>query len=100
LNTNTVNKLFEEVGYIYAKTLFRGYLKECLKYPNKFQSQIPNWFGLTQFDDNICEGVVIRPVELCFFGNNARVMIKNKNEKWEEKSYQKKENRLKRSKLY
>jgi len=90
LNTDTVNELFEAAGFIYAKTLFRGSLEECLKYPNKFQSQISRWLGLPQFEDNICEGVVIRPVEPCFFGNHARVMLKNKNEKWEEKSYQKK----------
>jgi Rnl2 family RNA ligase len=90
LDTDTINELFEATGIFYAKTLFRGPLEECLKYPNKFQSQISGWLHLPQFEDNVCEGVVIRPVEPCFFGNNARVMLKNKNEKWEEKSCQKK----------
>ncbi len=90
LNTDIVNELFEAAGFIYAKTLFRGSLKKCLKYPNKFQSQISQWLGLPQFEENICEGVVILPVEPCFFGNHAQMMLKNKNEKWEEKSYQKK----------
>lgn len=90
LNTDTVNELFEEAGFFYAKALFRGHLEECLNYPNKFQSQISRWLNLPLFEDNICEGVVIRPIEPCFFGNHARVMLKNKNEKWAEKSYQKK----------
>ncbi len=93
------NEVFEEAGFIYAKTLFRGSLNECLNYPNKFQSQISGWLGLPQFDENICEGVVIRPVEPCFFGNHARVMLKNKNEKWEEKSYQKKRKPLEKEEV-
>ena len=99
LNTDTVNELFEAAGFFYAKTLFRGHLEECLKYPNKFQSQISRWLNLPPFEENICEGVVIRPVEPCFFGNRSRVMLKNKNEKWEEKSYQKKRKPLEKEEL-
>ncbi|GAB1450637.1 hypothetical protein MASR2M47_06930 [Draconibacterium sp.] len=99
LNTDLVNELFEEVGFIYAKTLFRGSLEECLKYPNNFQSQISQWLGLPQFEDNICEGIVIRPVEPCFFENRARVMLKSKNEKWEEKSYLKKRKPLEKEEV-
>lgn len=84
LDTDTINNLFETVGFIYAKTLFRGSLNDCLQYPNSFQSQIPQWLGLPNLEQNICEGVVIRPVQPCFFKNGSRVLIKNKNKKWTE----------------
>ena len=62
LPVDEVNDLFEANGFFYAKTLFRGTLAECLKYPNAFQSKIAEWLGLPAIDDNICEGIVIRPV--------------------------------------
>lgn len=45
-------------------------------------------------DDNICEGVVIRPVEPCYLRNGSRVIIKNKNERFAEKKSGKKRNKL------
>ena len=86
LDTDTINGFFEEAEFFYAKTLFRGTLDDCLAYPNEFQSQIAVWLGLPQIENNTCEGVVIRPVKPLFFKNRARVMLKNKNEKWAEKS--------------
>jgi Rnl2 family RNA ligase len=82
LDTDTINSLFETVGFLYARTLFRGSLNDCLQYPNNFQSQISKWIGLPDLAQNICEGVVIRPIQPCFFRNGSRVLIKNKNEKW------------------
>lgn len=84
LDTETINELFETAGFIYAKTLFRGSLDDCLKYPNNFQSTIPKELGLPDLKQNICEGVVIRPVKPCFFRNGSRVLIKNKNDHWRE----------------
>lgn len=84
LDTDTMNSLFETVGFLYAKTLFRGLLTDCLQYPNNFQSQISRWLGLPDLQQNICEGVVVRPVQPCFLRNGSRVLIKNKNEKWTE----------------
>lgn len=57
-----VNELFEELGFIYVKTLFQGTLTECLKYPIAFQSKIAEWLGFPAIDDNICEGIVIRHI--------------------------------------
>lgn len=86
LNVVEANKLFENHGFFYAKTLFRGTLKEALQYPNAFDSKIPSWLKLPEIKDNICEGVVIKPVEPLFLPNGSRIIIKNKNEKWTEKS--------------
>lgn len=89
-----VNELFEEFGFIYAKTLFQGTLTECLKYPNAFQSKIAEWLGFPAIDDNICEGIVIRPVEPMYLRNGSRVLIKSKNERFAEKKSVKKRNKL------
>lgn len=86
LNVDLANKLFEKTGFFYAKTLFKGSLTDCLKYPNDFNSLIPEWLGLPSLATNIVEGVVIRPVDALFFGNGSRVLLKNKNEKWAEKA--------------
>ncbi|WP_299883253.1 RNA ligase family protein [uncultured Lacinutrix sp.] len=86
LNVIEVNQLLEAHGFFYAKTLFRGQLKESLEYSNTFESKIPKWLKLPEIKDNICEGVVIKPVEPHFLPNGNRVIIKNKNAKWSEKS--------------
>lgn len=85
LSVNEMNKFFEEGGFFYAKTLLEGSLEECLLYPNAFQSRIAEWMGLPPIEDNICEGVVIRPEETVFFRNGSRLLLKNKNSKFSEK---------------
>jgi len=94
LPVDEVNDLFEANGFFYAKTLFRGTLAECLKYPNAFQSKIAEWLGLPAIDDNICEGIVIRPVVPMYLKNGSRVLIKSKNERFAEKKSVKKRNKL------
>jgi len=84
-NVDLANELFEKFDFFYAKTLFKGRLLDCLKYPNEFNSLIPDWLGLPALATNIVEGVIIRPVTTLFFDNGSRVLLKNKNEKWSEK---------------
>ncbi len=85
LSVHESNELFEEGKFLYAKTLFEGTIDECLSYPNAFQSHIAEWLGLPPVEDNICEGVVLRPVEAVFFRNGSRLLLKNKNSKFAEK---------------
>jgi len=68
----------------FLPTLKTGTLKECLEYPNEFQTTIPSMRGLPEIEGNICEGVVIRPITPQYFGP-TRVILKNKNEKFSEK---------------
>lgn len=84
LDVETASRLFENFGFIYAKTLFKGSLKDCLKFSSEFKTTIPNEYGLPELDGNICEGVVIRPIQPSFLRTGSRVLIKNKNEKWAE----------------
>ncbi|AKK73206.1 hypothetical protein OK18_11830 [Chryseobacterium gallinarum] len=85
LDTEIINPIFEETGFFYAKTLFQGTLEEALRYPNVFNSKIPVWLGLPEMN-NMCEGTIIKTLKTRYFGNGARVILKNKNEKWIEKS--------------
>lgn len=85
LDTEIINLIFEETGFFYAKTLFQGTLEEALRYPNVFNSKIPVWLGLPEMN-NMCEGTIIKTLKTRYFGNGARVILKNKNEKWIEKS--------------
>jgi Rnl2 family RNA ligase len=84
LDVETASRLFENFGFIYAKTLFKGSLKDCLAFSNEFKTTIPLEYGLPELNGNICEGVVIRPIQPSFLRTDSRVLIKNKNEKWAE----------------
>ena len=95
LSVDEANGFFEQGDFFYAKTLFRGTLNECLKYPNLFQSQISGWLGLPPIEGNICEGIVIRPVEPTYLRNGSRVLLKSKNAHFaEKKSIKKREPKL------
>ena len=86
LDVDDFIELCEEFNFFYAKELFRGTLKECMKYTNKYNSHIPIWLDENKNDIpevNICEGNVIKPVKNIYL-NDKRIIIKNKNENWTE----------------
>ena len=86
LDLEYVNSLFEKHELFHAKTLFEGSLDDCLNYPNLFPTTIPSLLGYPAIDPNTCEGVIIKPLETCYFNSGSRVILKNKNEKWAENS--------------
>ena len=67
-------------------------LSEALEYPNDKLSVVSQQLNLPQIEDNIMEGVVIRPWNSDFWMGQARVIIKNKNANFSEKSHAKKIN--------
>jgi Rnl2 family RNA ligase len=85
LTVDEMNAFFERGDFFYAKTLFRGTLAKCLKYPNDAPSMISQWLGLPPIEDNICEGIVIRPVAPTYLRNGSRVLLKSKNARFAEK---------------
>ncbi|MDR1582132.1 MAG: RNA ligase, Rnl2 family [Prevotellaceae bacterium] len=95
LTVDEANTFFEEADFFYAKTLFKGTIDECLQYPNVFPSCISGWLGLPPIEDNICEGIVIRPSEPIYFQNGARVLLKSKNSRFAEKKAIKKRIKVK-----
>ena len=89
LNPDEMADVFEKNDIFYSKSLFRGTLDECLEFNNAFQSNIPTWLGLPPIEDNICEGVVFKPMVPYFFNNGDRILLKNKNERFSEKKKEK-----------
>lgn len=89
LNPDEMADVFEKNDIFYSKSLFRGTLDECLEFNNAFQSNIPTWLGLPPIEDNICEGVVFKPMRPYFFNNGDRILLKNKNERFSEKKKEK-----------
>lgn len=86
LNHDLVYELCTEYELPHVPVLFLGTFQECLEYPNEFQSHVPAMLGLPLIEDNICEGVVIRPVQPKFYWRGGRIILKNKNAKWSEKA--------------
>ena len=90
LSVDEANNFFENSGFFYAKTLYKGDLKSSLDFLNSFESCISKWLGLPAIENNICEGTIIKPAIPAFLKNGSRVIIKNKNSKWEENKKKKK----------
>lgn len=88
LNVDAANDLFKETGLLYAKTLFRGSIEDCLAYPNDFDSTVPEDLGLPSLTPNIVEGTIVRPAITRYLGTGNRIILKNKNERWSEKKRQ------------
>lgn len=78
------DKICQEYGIPYSKSLFTGSLSECMNYSNEFQSTIPVELGLPEIENNTCEGVVIRPELDLRVNTGERAILKNKNGKFSE----------------
>lgn len=81
VDNDTFDSLCKEYSVPFIPTMFEGNLQECLEFNNVFNSTIPALYGLPPFDENICEGVVIKPVVPVFLGD-SRVILKNKTQKF------------------
>lgn len=90
LDWNVTEDMFEDLFIPYAPVLKTGTFEECMKFPNDNETVIPEEYSLPKIENNISEGVVIKPNKAVYFGNGSRVILKNKNEKFTEKSKTKK----------
>jgi len=93
MDTDEVHKWLERYG-ILNSLIFTGAFKECLECSNEFQTTIPGMLGLPPIDDNICEGIVLRPIIPAFFPCGSRVILKSKNPRFAEKENKKKTPRV------
>ncbi len=83
-------KLMEYAEVKTAPKLFTGSFDEVMDFPNNNFSVVYKEYNLPEIVDNIMEGVVIKSIEPKFFGNHQRVILKNKNEKFKERTANKK----------
>ena len=85
-NVTSVYNLCSRVNLVSVPILAVGTFDEMLKYPNDFNDTTGHdLFNLPYIENNIAEGVVIRPLNSLRFGNGSRVIIKNKNDKFKER---------------
>jgi len=93
-------KIIKDSGFpYYAEPLLVGTFEEAKQYPRTFLTPIPQkYFKLPLMDDNIAEGVVLKPVKNGHFPNGSRLLFKNKSERFSEKAYGIKPLRIKNSK--
>lgn len=84
LGVDECEDMFKEYGFFYNEELLRGTLDECLAYSPIFPSTIGKRLGFPEIENNFAEGVVIKPIHPLYFANGERVIIKNKNPKFEE----------------
>lgn len=73
-----------QVSFKSVPIIFRGSFEECLKQSDEFQTKIPEMYGLPPIEDNICEGIVIKPNDVEYDGH-SRIVLKKKNEKFSER---------------
>ena len=90
MHWDKVKTLCNKFGLKVVPELFRGTFEECLNYSNEFITKIPEIYGLEPIEGNICEGIVIKPLQELRFNNGERVIIKSKNDKFKEKGKVKK----------
>jgi len=86
INYYSALHIMENSGFMAAQILIEGTFDECLEYTNEFQTTIPDILRLPKIDDNICEGVVLKPIKPERFLDGKRVILKNKNEKFSGRS--------------
>jgi Rnl2 family RNA ligase len=81
-----VKSISESNGMKTVPELITGTFAEVMCYPNDEQSEVYNLYGLPRIEDNAMEGVVLKPKTTYYLKDGSRVIVKNKNEKWSERS--------------
>ena len=92
LNQDDVVYYCKEVGLPYPIILFRGSLEECLNYPVEFVDTTGHTlWNLPIIENNISEGIVIKPNVAMWMFNGDRIILKKKGEKFKERISKNKE---------
>jgi Rnl2 family RNA ligase len=76
--------IFKKVGLLYAEPMARGTFAELCALSNVFATTIPKKLGHPAIDENVAEGLVIKPVVNVCLSTGSRVILKSKNEKFSE----------------
>lgn len=85
LDFHRMRELCESTSLLLStEPLFIGSYEEAIAYDPYFVTTLPPILGLEPVEDNICEGIVVKPIETRHLGNGSRVIIKKKNERFAE----------------
>ncbi len=76
---------FEKFNLVHAKILFSGKLNDALNFNIRINSQVPSQLGLPALENNLIEGVVIKPLNhQSVLQQNPRPILKVKNPEFDE----------------
>lgn len=84
MNYDQCIEMFEKVDMFYAQSIFRGTLSQVEGYSNTFESSLGVQLGNPPIDQNVAEGWVAKPVDPLYKRSGARVIFKNKTDKFKE----------------
>lgn len=70
--------------FLVTEPLAIGPFLHVIEYDPFFETKLPLKLGFEGVEDNICEGVVIRPFQETSLFNGKRIVIKKKNERFAE----------------
>ena len=91
VNHKEYSSIIQEYNIPSVPIIYVGSFRNAIKISNTFNSLMPNILKEDLPEgDNICEGVVIKPVNTHFISSGARVALKNRNDLWSEKASMKK----------
>eukprot|EP01006_Ploeotia_vitrea_P033342 TRINITY_DN65457_c0_g2_i1.p1 TRINITY_DN65457_c0_g2~~TRINITY_DN65457_c0_g2_i1.p1 ORF type:complete len:209 (-),score=37.51 TRINITY_DN65457_c0_g2_i1:52-678(-) len=83
-------ELFKKVKLLHAVPLFVGPFEKAVAFNERFQSTIPKLLGLPVIDDNLAEGIVIKPMKEIIVtgkkGTALRPLLKKKIKEFNEDS--------------
>ena len=80
-------EICKKVGLNSVKALFRGEFKDVMNWSsshNADNTSIPSEFGLDPIDNNQREGHVLKPVINRMYDDNTRIILKDKNNRFDE----------------
>ncbi len=84
-NPELAQKFFEDSKILCAKPLFSGTLDEVLQFNNTFESTLPKILGFpSPGEDNLAEGLVLKPRRTLYFATGSRIILKSKTAKFSE----------------
>ncbi len=84
---------FEKFSVFHAKILFSGKLNEALEFNKRISSTIPGLLNLPLIEDNLIEGIVVKPLRHNgLIQNDERPVIKLKNAEFKEQKFHQAQN--------
>jgi len=86
LTWDEIKKFGFSYDFIVVPEIARGTFDDVIKTPEVFADPVYRQYGLPPIENNLSEGLVIKPVIPIFTPNGDRVMVKKKNPKFAEKS--------------
>ncbi len=84
LDYDKAMKYWDQYGILYAKPLLIGKVNEVQNFNIRIHSSIPSQLGLPELEQNLIEGVVVKPLHHHHLNLSLRPVVKLKNPEFDE----------------